>query len=83
MPIETIRHNDKRTNIPTVELRDFVPDDDKTAKIVRYPRDPTLDPQLVWKGKDAQDSGDLEVPSVPIYVQEKIHPKSIIEDLRK
>ncbi|NCT22371.1 site-specific DNA-methyltransferase, partial [bacterium] len=43
---------------------------------------PSLDPQLVWKGKDEQDSEDLEVPVVPVYIQEKIHPKYIIEDLR-
>ena len=30
-----------------------------------YPRDPSLDPQLVWKGKDEQDAEDLEVPAVP------------------
>ena len=47
-----------------------------------YPRDPSLDPQLVWKGKDEQDASRLEVPAVPIYIQEKIHPQAIIEDLR-
>ena len=47
-----------------------------------YPRDPSLDPQLVWKGKDEQDRKPLEVPVVPIYIQEKIHPQAIIEDLR-
>ena len=46
-----------------------------------YPRDPSLDPQLVWKGKDEQDRGDLAVPAVPIYIQEKIHPQAIIDDL--
>ncbi|MEI6795360.1 MAG: site-specific DNA-methyltransferase, partial [Methanomassiliicoccales archaeon] len=51
--------------------------------MVKYPRDPSLDPQLVWKGKDEQDSKDLEVPSVPIYIQEKIHPQALIEDLIK
>ena len=45
-----------------------------------YPRDPSLDPQLVWKGKDEQDRADLAVPVVPIYIQEKIHPQAIIED---
>ena len=44
-----------------------------------YPRDPSLDPQLVWKGKDEQDRQDLDVPVVPIYIQEKIHPQAIIE----
>jgi len=42
----------------------------------------TLDPQLVWKGKDEQDGEDLVVPAVPIYIQEKIHPHAIIEDVR-
>jgi adenine-specific DNA-methyltransferase len=47
-----------------------------------HPRDPSLDPQLVWKGKDEQDQRDLEVPVVPIYIQEKIHPQALIENLR-
>lgn len=79
--VETIRHKDKRVNIPTEELRDFVAEDEKSPKPVLYPRDPSLDPQLVWKGKDEQDSKDLEVPAVPIYIQEKIHPQAVIEDL--
>ena len=81
-PIESIRHDDKRTNIPTEELRDFVDDDEKAPEPILYPRDPSLDPQLVWKGKDEQDSSDLEVESVPIYIQEKIQPQAIIEDIR-
>ena len=42
-----------------------------------YPRDPSLDPQLVWKGKDEQDRQDLAVPVVPVYIQEKIHPQAL------
>ena len=80
--IEALRHQDRRANIPTKELRDFVADDEAKPKTILYPRDPSLDPQLVWKGKDEQDSKDLEVPAVPVYIQEKIHPKHIIEDLR-
>ena len=49
---------------------------------MRYPRDPSLDPQLVWKGKDEQDGEDLAVPVVPIYIQEQISPEALIEDLR-
>ena len=49
---------------------------------MRYPRDPTLDPRLVWKGKDEQDAHDLEVPAVPIYIQETIDPLALIEELR-
>ena len=77
--VESIRHKDKRTNIPTEELRDFVADDEHAPKTMLYPRDPSLDPQLVWKGKDEQDREDLAVPVVPIYIQEKIHPQAIID----
>jgi len=78
----TIHKKEKRKNIPTEELRDFVAEDEAKPKTMLYPRDPSLDPQLVWKGKDEQDSKDLAVPAVPVYIQEKIHPKYIIEDLR-
>lgn len=81
--ITAIKHPaDSRTNIPTAELRDFVADDENAPKTMLYPRDTSLDPQLVWKGKDEQDSADLEVPVVPIYIQEKIHPQALIEDIR-
>ena len=71
-----------RANIPTEELRDFVADEEKEPETILYPRDPSLDPQLVWKGKDEQDSKPLEVPSVPVYIQEKIQPQAIIEEVR-
>ena len=80
--IDSLRHTDKRANIPTEELRDFVADDERAPKTVRYPRDPSLDPQLVWKGKEEQDRTDLAVPAVPIYIQEKIQPQAIIENVR-
>ena len=82
-PVESIRHKDKRTNIPTEELRDFVADEEQAPKTMLYPRDPSLDPQLVWKGKDQQDREDLAVPVVPVYIQEKIHPRAIIDDFRR
>lgn len=82
-PVDALKHKDARTNIPTRELRDFVKDDESAPKVVRYDRDPTLDPQLVWKGKDEQDTKPLEVPAVPIYIQEKIHPQAIVEQVRK
>lgn len=78
--VDAIRHNEKRKNIPTEELRDFVVSDEHNPSLIRYHRDPSLDPQLVWKGKDEQDGEDLEIPVVPIYIQEKIHPKVIIEE---
>lgn len=82
-PIDSVKHNDTRVNIPTEELRNFVKDDEQKPKTVLYPRDPSLDPQLVWKGKDEQDSEDLAVPAVPIYIQEKIHPQALVENLRE
>jgi adenine-specific DNA-methyltransferase len=81
-PIESLKHQDTRTNIPTRELDDFVAEDEQHPKTLLYPRDPSLDPQLVWKGKDEQDRQDLEVPAVPIYIQEKIQPQAIIEEVR-
>ena len=79
--VETIRHRDKRANIPTEELRDFVADEELAPNTMLYPRDPSLDPQLVWTGKDEQDREDLSVPVVPVYIQEKIHPQAIIDAL--
>ncbi|MCL4458418.1 MAG: DUF559 domain-containing protein [Chloroflexi bacterium] len=76
-------HKDKRLNIPTAELADFAVKEERAPYILRYPRKPELDPQLVWKGKDEQDGHDLEVPAVPVYIQEHIHPRAIIEDLRR
>jgi adenine-specific DNA-methyltransferase len=81
--IDSTKHKDSRKNIPTEELRDFVQEQEQKPTTVLYPRDPSLDPQLVWKGKDEQDRKDLEVPAVPIYIQEKIHPQAIIEDFRR
>jgi adenine-specific DNA-methyltransferase len=81
-PVEAIRHKDARVNIPTQELRGFVEKDETKPGKLLYPRDPSLDPQLVWKGKDEQDSKPLEVPVVPIYIQEKVHPQALIENLR-
>jgi adenine-specific DNA-methyltransferase len=73
----------KRRNIPTAENQGLVPDDEKALKTLRYPRNPDLDPQLVWRGKDKEDAGDLEVQAPPIYIQEKIKPEALIADLKR
>ena len=44
-------------------------------------RNRDLDPQLVWRGKDEQDWSDLVVHAPPLYIQEKVHPKVLIDDL--
>ena len=80
--IASFKHQDKRVNIPPQELSAFMAEDERAPKTTLYPRDPSLDPQLVWKGKDEQDRADLAVPSVPIYIQEKIQPQAIIENVR-
>jgi len=80
--VDAIKHKDARVNIPTQELRGFVAEDEAAPPNMLYPRDPSLDPQLVWKGKDQQDAAALEVPVVPIYIQEKIHPQALVENLR-
>ncbi len=81
-PVRATTHADTRSNIPTAELESFARPEEKRPAIVRYPRDPSLDPQLVWKGKDEQDAADLEVPAVPIYIQETIDPLALVEELR-
>ena len=82
IPVDSLKHKDGRPNIPTEELRDFVTADETSPSTMLYPRDPSLDPQLVWKGKDEQDRADLSVPVVPVYIQEKIHPQALVENLR-
>lgn len=42
-----------------------------------------LDPQLIWRGKDQQDWSDLVVNAPPLYIQEKVKPKVLIDDLRR
>ncbi len=73
---------DTRTNIPTAEYQSVVQETDKAPVRVAYERrNRDLDPQLVWRGKDEQDWSDLIVQAPPIYIQEKVHPKVLIDDL--
>ena len=82
--VETITHEgDTRTNIPTAEYENLMRDEDKKPIELKYPRNPDLDPQLVWRGKDDQDWSDLVVTAPPLYIQEKINPKHIIDDLMR
>ena len=80
--VEAFKHTaDKRKNNPTAEAQSLISAADAAPKVLRYPRNPDLDPQLVWRGKDAQDAADLAVQHTPLYIQEKVHPKVLIEDL--
>ena len=81
--VETLRHEeDTRTNIPTAEYQSLVQEEQDTPIRVAYQRrNRDLDPQLVWRGKDEQDLDDLVVNVPPLYIQEKVHPKALVEDL--
>lgn len=126
--VEALKHEDaKRKNIPTAELQSAAQRMEEMhpaapvtyerrsplARGITRPRDPDLDPQMVWKGtrvrltkdqikevtekgtvyldeaqlvwrgKDQQDWSDLVVQAPPLYIQEKIHPKAIIDDLTR
>ncbi len=87
--VDAIRHGDKRANIPTADAHDFVDPGIEETRRVRYARDESLDPQLVWRGKyptaeeaDETDN-DLIADAPPIYIQEKIDPRVLIENLRR
>jgi adenine-specific DNA-methyltransferase len=80
--VETLKHDaEKRKNIPTAEYQSVLKADAQAPVALRYPRNTDLDPQLVWRGKDEQDWSDLVVHAPPLYIQEKVHPKVLIDDL--
>jgi len=81
--IETIKHEDaSRRNIPTAEYQSVMRKDEQNPVQIAYERrNQDLDPQLVWRGKDQQDWSDLVVQAPPLYIQDKVHPKFLIDDL--
>ena len=83
--VETLRHQDaSRKNIPTAEYQAVMAEDDRNPIRVAYERrNRDLDPQLVWRGKDEQNWSDLVVQAPPLFIQEKVQPKVLIDDLRQ
>ena len=83
--VETITHDDaSRRNIPTAEYQSVMEKADQSPIQVAYERrNRDLDPQLVWRGKDEQDWSDLVVQAPPLFIQEKVHPKVLIDDLMR
>ncbi len=81
--VETLTHKRaKRWNIPTAEFQSVMAEEEKSPIRIAYERrNRDLDPQLVWRGKDEQDWSDLVVQAPPLYIQEKVHPKVLIDDL--
>ena len=87
LPIESVQHQDKRTNLPTADAQQLVTPEVEQARQIVVGRDATLDPQLVWKGKfpgdDPANATNLVADAPPIYVQEKIDPRVLVENLRR
>src|SRR6266581_6600621 len=83
--VETLTHEKaSRLNIPTAEYQSVMRTEELSPIRVAYERrNRDLDPQLVWRGKDEQDWSDLVVPAPPLYIQEKIQPKVLIDDLQR
>jgi hypothetical protein len=92
--VDQITHTEaRRKNIPTVEHQSVMLQHEHAPVQVEYSRaskgleeekkhrDRDLDPQLVWRGKDQQDWSDLIVNAPPLYIQEKVKPKVLIDDL--
>ena len=81
--VETLLHEEaSRKNIPTAEHEPVMAEDDRSPVEVAYERrNRDLDPQLVWRGKDEQNWSDLVVQAPPLFIQEKVHPKALINDL--
>ncbi|RMH24451.1 MAG: site-specific DNA-methyltransferase [Planctomycetota bacterium] len=96
--VTALTHEDaSRKNIPTAEFQSVMAKDQQAPVPVTYSREGVaesladekaarnrdLDPQLVWRGKDEQDWSDLVVHAPPLFIQEKVHPKVLIDDLRR
>src|SRR3989442_11274929 len=81
--VGTLTHEEaRRKNIPTAEYQSVMQKNEQDPLRVAYERrNRDLDPQLVWRGKDLQDWSDLVVHAPPLYIQEKVHPKVLIDDL--
>ncbi|WP_290541700.1 site-specific DNA-methyltransferase [Aestuariivirga sp.] len=97
LSVEALKHDAAtRRNIPTAEYESVMREEEKSPVQLSYERripydangpratrDRDLDPQLVWRGKDEQDWSDLIVAAPPLFIQEKVHPKVIIDDLKR
>ena len=83
--VESLTHEEaRRRNLPSAEHQPLMREEEQTPVRVAYERrNRDLDPQLVWRGKDEQDLADLVVNAPPLYIQERVHPKALIDDLMR
>ena len=81
--VETITHEEaSRRNLPSAEHQPLMREEEQSPIRLAYERrNADLDPQLVWRGKEAQDASDLVVSAPPLYIQERVHPKALVDDL--
>ena len=81
--VATLTHDEaSRVHIPTSEYQAVLTENDRSPIRVAYERrNPDLDPQLVWRGKDVLEWSDVVVQAPPLFIQEKVHPKVLIDDL--
>ena len=83
--VEALTHaGARRRNLPSAEHQPLMREEEQSPVRVAYERrNRDLDPQLVWRGKDEQDWSDLEVNAPPLYIQERVHPKALMDDLMR
>ena len=83
--VETLTHEEaRRRNLPSAEHQPLMREDEQNPVRVAYERrNRDLDPQLMWRGKDEQDWSDLVVNARPLYIQERVHPKVLVDDLKR
>ena len=87
--VTTFMHDEaSRRNIPTAEFEPLMrPEQQRPIRVVYERRNRDLDPQLIWRGKYPGDDPDAEQPlsvnAPPLYIQEKVHPKVLIDDLKR
>ena len=83
--VETLTHEEaRRRNLPSAEHQPLMREEEQSPVQLAYERrNRDLDPQLVWRGKDEQDWSDLVVNAPPLYIQERVHPKVLVDDLMR
>ncbi len=81
--VEALTHAEaRRRNLPSAEHQPLMREEEQSPVQLAYERrNRDLDPQLVWRGKDEQDWSDLLVNVPPLYIQERVHPKVLVDDL--
>ena len=81
--VEALTHGEaRRRNLPSAEHQPLMREEEQSPVRVAYKRrNRDLDPQLVWRGKDEQERSELMVNAPPLYIQERVHPKALIDDL--